>query len=449
MKISRWVTLLSMSILIMVGSCGNSENEAPQSDVVTITFWHSFVSSTVPALEKLIDRFHAEHPGIRIKAQYIPTGDALIQKLITSVQSNTAPDISWVHADYLGDLVEAKAIYKMDRFIQGPQGLSEEELRDIYPALLTYASWQDTLYSMPMEATNMALLYNKQLFREAGLDPEQPPKTWEEMYDYAKKLSTDLDGDGRFDRVGMFIPIFAAAGPMSGWMTWQWLPYLWQAGGYLVEKDQSKVLFNSDAGVAALTLWKKIFEELNLSTFTTDYDIAFSSGFVGMSMDGPWALPRFNKIFSHLDWAFAPLPAGPEKQATVAGGEYLTVFKQSAHPDEAWTFIKWIIQPQIQAFWAMESGYLPMRKSAQDYPEFKQYLEENRNFKIFVESMDHAQAQRKIDFYPLQINQYLAEAIEAATLGEQDPRTILDKAAEKSNKLLAKARSSAKQRASE
>ncbi|MEO8399311.1 MAG: extracellular solute-binding protein, partial [Ignavibacteriaceae bacterium] len=63
-----------------------------------IIFWHSFVSSTIPAVNKLITRFEKEHPNIKITAQYIPTGDALVQKLITSIQSNTAPDISWIHA---------------------------------------------------------------------------------------------------------------------------------------------------------------------------------------------------------------------------------------------------------------------------------------------------------------------------------------------------------------
>ncbi|NUM78508.1 extracellular solute-binding protein, partial [candidate division KSB1 bacterium] len=65
---------------------------------ITITFWHSFVASTIPSLEELIKRFEVEHPEITIKAQYVPTGDALVQKLITAIQSQTAPDISWIHA---------------------------------------------------------------------------------------------------------------------------------------------------------------------------------------------------------------------------------------------------------------------------------------------------------------------------------------------------------------
>ncbi len=157
-------------------NCGGDKNEPSADGKVEIIFWHSFVSSTVPALNELIAKFEKENPGITIKAQYIPTGDALIQKLITAIQSKTAPDISWLHSDFMENLVDADAIYKMDDFINGDDGITKEDLEDIYPALRQSASWRGTLYSMPMEATNLALLYNKDMFKAAGLDPEHPPK---------------------------------------------------------------------------------------------------------------------------------------------------------------------------------------------------------------------------------------------------------------------------------
>jgi multiple sugar transport system substrate-binding protein len=142
--------------VVLILSCGQKKDQAEGK--VTITFWHSFVSSTVPALNELIKSFEAEHPDLALKAQYIPTGDALIQKLITAIQSKTAPDLSWIHADFLEDLVEADAIYKMEDFIRGADSLSTADLQDIYPALLQAAAWKGTLYSLPMEATNLISL---------------------------------------------------------------------------------------------------------------------------------------------------------------------------------------------------------------------------------------------------------------------------------------------------
>lgn len=430
----RFKFCVYMVMILLLFGCSKSKTENP--DAITITFWHSFVASTIPALNDLIEQFETEYPDIKINAQYVPTGDALIQKLITAIQSRTAPDISWIHSDFLADLVDADAIYEMAHFINGENGLADDELKDIYPALLQYASLRKKLYSIPMEATNLALIYNKDLMRKAGLNPENPPRNWDELREYAVTLSDDFNHDGKFDQIGFFVPIFPASGPLSGWMMWQWIPYLWQAGGYIVNEEQTEVLYNSEAGVQALTLWKEIYDKLNLKTFTADYDVAFASKRVAMSMDGPWNLPRFNTMLKNLDWAFAPLPAGPAKQATVVGGEYLVIFKQSPNPDAAWTFIKWIIRPDVQARWAMKSGYLPVRKSVSKVPEFVEYLNEHPNFKVFVDQMDVAQVQRPLDNYGLQITRHIAEAIEAATLGGMEPREALNRSAEKSNQLL-------------
>jgi len=417
--------LLIVLIIISLGfGCGERNNKTADAKI-KLVFWHSFVASTIPALNELIDKFETEHPNIQIEAQYIPSGDALIQKLITAIRSKTAPDISWLHSDFLEDLVEADAIYKMEDFINGSNGLAEGEIEDIYPALIQFSSWRGTLYSLPMEATNLALIYNKEMFRKAGLDPEQPPKTWDELHEFSKKLTFDKDKNGKDDQTGMFIPIYPAAGPLGSWMVWQWEPFLWQAGGDIINEEQTKVLYDGEGGVKALELWQKIYRDLRLRTFTSDFDVAFASKRLAMSMDGPWNLPRYKDLLKNLDWAFAPLPTGPVKQATVVGGEYLAIFKQSKHPDVAWQFLKWIIEPEIQAFWAMRSGYLPIRHAVLKVPEFQKYLEDNPNFKVFVEQMEVGQAQRPIDYGGLEITRHMAQAIENATIGNQDVRKAL------------------------
>ncbi len=428
--------IIAVLISLFAVNCGGDRNEPSADGKVEILFWHSFVSSTVPALNELIAKFEKENPGITIKAQYIPTGDALIQKLITAIQSKTAPDISWLHSDFMENLVDADAIYKMDEFINGDDGITKEDLDDIYPALRQSASWRGTMYSMPMEATNLALLYNKDMLKAAGLDPEHPPTTWDELREYSKKLTIDKNNDGTFEQVGFFVPVYPAAGPQGPWMVWQFMPYLWQAGGNLVDSAQTHVMYNEEPGVEALTLWKQMYLEQKLSSFTTDFDVAFTSKRLAMAMDGPWNLPRYKDLLKNLNWAFAPLPAGPKKQATVVGGEYLAIFKQSKHPKEAWKFLKWMIKPEVQAFWAMKSGYLPIRHAVHDVPKFQKYLTENPNFKVFVDQMDVGQAQRPIDYGALEVTQNVAQAIERATLGNVDVKKALDEAAAKSNKAI-------------
>ena len=424
---------IAVCCCLLVGSCGKKPEG--QGGKVTIVFWHSCVSSTVPALKELIAKFEQEHPNIEIKTQYIPSGDAHIQKLISAVQSKTAPDVSWIHADFLQNLVESNALYRMDEFMQGPDGLPESEYQDIYPALLQAAKWRGVLYSMPMEATGIGLLINRELFRNAGLDPDRGPQTWDELGAYARKLTVDRNNDGKFEQVGFFVPVYPSSGPLNGWMVWQWLPFLFQAGGDLIDGNQTRVLFDSDAGVKALTFWKQLYNDLNLRTFTIDYEVAFASKQLAMTLDGPWNLPRWKELKT-LDWSVVPLPAGPAKRATIVGGEYLSIFKQSQHPKEAWTFVKWVLRPDIQALWSMKSGYLPIRHAVQDVKEYQEYLAANPSLKVYVDQMDVGQAPSPIDFHSLKITRNIAEAIEKATLGKMDAKAALDEAASNSNKLL-------------
>jgi multiple sugar transport system substrate-binding protein len=370
-----------------------------------------------------------------VNAQYVPTGDGLIQKLVSAVQSKTAPDISWIHTDFMDKLVLADAIYRMDTFIGGPNGLSDEELSDFFPALLQNASWRDTLYALPMEATSLALVYNRDIFRRAGLDADDPPENWDEMLEIARRLTVDADGDGQIDLWGFYVPVYPASGNLNIWMVLQWTPFLWQAGGHIIDETQSRVLYNSDAGEQALTFWKTLHREVNTQGFGLAHDVAFASGRVAMILDGPWDLPRYKRL-AGLDWAIAPLPEGPAGRATYLAGEQLAIFKQSRHPDEAWTFVKWVTSPKIQARFSAASGYLPVRRSTLTHAEYQDHLSRDPGLRAFVGQMPVARARRPIDYGHVEINRHIAEAIERAIIGDVDPRSALDAAAAKSNQLL-------------
>lgn len=429
-KIIYAFTSLLLLILILSGCQKQEENKKTK-----IMFWHSFVATTIPALNELIDRFEKEHPDIDVEQQYIPTGDALIQKLITSIQSNTAPDISWIHADFLDKLIESEAIYPIEHFTKGEYGLSDEEMQDFFPQLLGAFSHEKVLYALPMDATVLALVYNKNHFEAAGIDPDNPPKTWNDLRNYAKKLTLDKDDDGTIDQYGFYVPAYPGSGPLSIWMVLQWSPFLWQAGGEIIDSPQSKVLFNSEAGVQALTLWKEIYDDLNFSNYSFTHDMGLASGSISMIMDGPWDLPTFRKM-KNIDWAVASLPEGPKGKATYIAGESLAIFKQSKNPDAAWTFVKWVTQPEIQEMFSISSGYLPVRKSVLERDSYKAFLETDHAMKSFVEQIKIARQRPTIDRYYVNINQFIATAIEQTLIGNRSPKETLNEAAEKSNRLL-------------
>ena len=417
-------------LFLLLPSCGKEQKQ--EQTVPTITFWHSFVATTVPALDDLLAEFRREHPGIQINAQYLPTGDGLIQKLVSAVQSGTTPDVAWVHSDFLDKLVEAGAIYPMREFTEGPQGLTAEALGDFFQPLLEACTVRDTLYALPMEATSLALFYNRDLLKESGLDPDRPPATWAELEAATRALTRDRDADGRTDVYGFFVPVFPASGELNIWMNLQWMPFLWQAGGAEMTSDRKRVLWNSTAGVQALTLWKTLYDAMDFRSFGIQHDIGFASGRLAMIMDGPWDLPRFRKL-PMKQWAVAPLPAGPAGSATYIAGEQLVIFRQSKLPNEAWTFLRWVTEPRIQARFSKNSGYLPVRRSVLDMKEYQDFLKTDDAMRVFVDQMRVGRARTMVDRHWVEINRMLAEAIEKATLGKGDPKACLDEAVARAN----------------
>jgi multiple sugar transport system substrate-binding protein len=426
--------IAAIAVVLLFPGCGREKKQ--EQAVPTITFWHSFVATTVPALDDLLAEFRREHPGIQVNAQYLPTGDGLIQKLVSAMQSGTTPDIAWVHSDFLDKLVEAGAIYPMREFTEGVQGLSPDEMNDFFAPLLEACTVRDTLFALPMEATSLALFYNRDLLEEAGLDPNRPPATWAELEAAARRLTRDRDSDGRTDVYGFFIPVFPSSGELNIWMNLQWMPFLWQAGGTEMTPDRKRVLWNSEPGAQALSLWKRLYDTMDFRTFGIQHDIGFASGRLAMIMDGPWDLPRFRKLPS-TRWSVAPLPAGPAGSATYIAGEQLVIFRQSKLPREAWTFLRWVTEPRIQARFSKSSGYLPVRRSVLDMKEYQEFLKTDEPMRVFVDQMRVGRARMMVDRHWVEINRMLAEAIEKATLGRGDPKACLDEAVARANERLA------------
>jgi len=195
------------------------------------------------------------------------------------------------------------------------------------------------------------------------------------------------------------------------------------------------MLINSEAGVQALTFRKDLYDAMNFSTFALAHDLGFASQKLAMVMDGPWNFPRYREM-KDIDCAVAPLPAGPAGRATYLAGEQLAIFRQSKHPREAWTFVRWILEPRIQAMFSMRSGYLPVRLSVLELEEYREFLKKNPTLKVFVEQMTFGRARRTPDYHRVEINRAVAKAIEKTMLGRENPQCALGEAAAKANELL-------------
>ncbi|NIM04355.1 MAG: extracellular solute-binding protein [Armatimonadetes bacterium] len=425
---------LYLLAVILTGCGKGSDGKEEAGRKTEIVFWHSYVQHTWPALEELVKRFEEEHPNITLKAQYVQTGDALLQKLAASTAAGTAPDVCWVHIDWLAPLSREDLIYNLEELAEKYGGLEEEERADFVRGMWDISHYRGELRMMPLEITSLALAYNKDLFRKVGLDPDKPPKDWEEFVEYGKKLTIRKGKD--VEQWATTIPIYTGL-QIQSYTVWLWSVFLWGEGGLYADPGGEKVAFNNEAGVRALQFWVDLQHKYRIGSMTTP-EQGFESQKVAMALMGSWDLPHLNDMA--FDWGLAPLPAGSKRRVAPLGGEFLVIFRQSKHPEEAWEFVRWFVTPEIQEWWSERSKYLPVRLSALESPSYKAFLETDPGLKVFAEQMPYAYAE------PIQLEQaseidlLLFEALEKAVRKVATPRKALNDAAREANEVLAKAR---------
>ncbi|WP_052487766.1 ABC transporter substrate-binding protein [Gordoniibacillus kamchatkensis] len=312
-----------------------SATDAKSGEVTEITFWHNW--STGPSgdsITKSVEAFNKSHPNIKVKPVYVATdgGDSVTSKLLTAVAGGNPPDVMLASRYGVAEYMDAVTILN-DRAKQANIGES----------MFYKWAWDESVYDgkllgLPYDGTARALFYNKDHFKEAGLDPEKPPTTIAELEDAAKKL-TKKEG-GKFTRFGL-IPWYG-----EGWLySWGWA-----FGGSFLDAKTGKVTANDPNIVKALeweTGFAKQFGIQDVTSFTSSAGSnatnPFITGQLSMMVNGNWMISQIEQYNPKLNYgiSYIPTPTGKDFN-TFVGGRVLIMPKGAKHPDAAWEFIKWM-----------------------------------------------------------------------------------------------------------
>ena len=179
------ITLLSILLFCLIPILGLS--------VVELDFWHYWDGTNGEKLEELVDQFNEENPDIQIKPVFIP-GSSIVSKIQTAALSGRTPALA------ISDIIKISLIEEAGQLVDLNPYIMEDNynIEDFYKELLIYGTKGDELVSLPVSSSNLGLFWNKELFEEAGLDPQTPPKTWEEVVEFGKiiKEKTGKNGHG-------------------------------------------------------------------------------------------------------------------------------------------------------------------------------------------------------------------------------------------------------------
>ncbi len=388
---------------------------AVADDPVTITFWHAMSSRHQPNLQKLIDDFMAEYPNITVELIYQGRYGDLQQKINAAVVAGNVPTITQAYENWVTPIVEV--LYPI-----GP-GMTDEEKADIIDGLVASNTYNGILYTVPFNKSIMVFYYRKDLV-------PTPPATWEEYLQMAKDLTADTNNDGTIDQFGTgFRP---AANPE------QFLNFLEEAGGSILNEDWTEVTINNEAGLQAMEYAVSLAP---YSLITSEYMSGpFEANQVCMFIDTSAGYYYNNKAAeaAGFEMGIARVPMGPVNQKSMIQGTNLAVFdinQTQAQKDAAVLLARFLLRAENTVFWAQKGGYQPVTKSA--------YVTEEWESWVATHEYQQAMSAQMLDGFSQILHSYygdmryiIATSFEEGMMGEATPKEALDNGAAEIEPLL-------------
>ena len=324
-------------------------------------------------ITKIIDGYVAEfekaNPDVKVRPIYAGTYQETIAKAITAHKSGTPPVLGVLLSTDMFTLIDEEAVVPFDPFIRSDD--DKKWAQSFFPAFMLNSQTGGKTWGIPFQRSTIVLYWNKELFKEAGLDPEKPPTTWQEQADFAAKL-TKRDGSGNVSQWGVQIP-------SSGFPYWLFQALTTQAGTILMNPEGDRTFYDKPEVIEALQYWVDLSQKHKVHPpgivewGTTPKDFFERKVAMMWTTTGNLTNVRSNAKFP---FGVAMLPAGKQPGSPTGGGNFY-VFKKSTPEQQqaAVRFAKFLTTPERAAQWSIDTGYVAVRPDAYDTPAMKTYVE--------------------------------------------------------------------------
>lgn len=347
--------LLVSTALFASGTSEKTTEPTAPAGKVTLTFWNGFTASDGEVLREIVNTFNERNAGaIQINMDIMPWA-VFYQKLPPAIATGTAPSFVIGGPADLLTFVPNNSIQPVDDFFQAT-GVS----RDAFiPVSLEMGQYNGKQYMLPMQVFYLVLYWNKDLFKAAGLDPERPPQTWEELADYAERLT-----DPSKAQYGYGVAVKTAPATFAS--------LVWGNGGDVVDLEARKSVLDTPQNVesfrylADLVVNKKVSPP---SITGPELDNLLISGKLAMYMNGPWLINGLKT--NDINFGIAAPPHGSTDQVTVLDGSAYYIPRTTPDREKAavYEYLKYWESPEIGKEWSMRNGFPPYLKSVLEDPE--------------------------------------------------------------------------------
>ncbi len=380
-------------------------------------------------IDGMIADFESANPDIHVKAVYAGNYDDTRIKALSALKANQPVQLSVLFSIDLYELMDQDVIVPFDEIAVSPE--DRQWLSSFYPALMENSLAKGKIWGVPFQRSTIVMYYNKDAFKEAGLDPSKPPSTWQEMTEAARKL-TQRDASGNIIRWGVSIP-------STGYAYWMFQALCIENGLELMNKDGNQTRFDSPAVIEALQFWRDLgAKDKVMPEGTIDWGTLrqkFVEGATAMMWHTTGNLTAVREG-SKFDFGVTMLPANKHRGSPTGGGNFY-IFKNTSQAERqaALKFIKFMTSPELTARWSMATGYVATSPAAYKTAALEKYVTDFPAAAVARDQFQYSVAELSVH-ENARVKKILDDAVQSVLTGAATPKAAMESAQQQADRVL-------------
>ena len=382
-------------------------------------------------VDGMISEFEQQHPDIKVNAIYSGNYNDTRVKALAALNSGQPAQLSVLFSIDVHELMGIDAIVPFDAVVETDE--EREWLQSFYPALMENGVVDDQVWGIPFQRSTIVMYYNKDAFRDAGLDPEQPPQSWDELVEMGQKLVTK-GSNGEVERWGAMIP-------STGYPYWMFGALAMQNDEVLMNSEGNETYFNNPGVVEALTYWQDLSGKyavmpqgmIDWGTLRQNF-LEQKTAIMWHSTGNLTAV----KDSAAFDFGVAMLPANKRFGSPTGGGNFY-LFKNASDEERraALELVRFMTAPEQAAHWSIATGYMGVSPASYETDALKQYVQDFPPAAVARDQLEYATAELSTHESG-RVRKLLDDAIQSVLSGQQNAQEALDSAQNQAQRTLSR-----------
>lgn len=380
-------------------------------------------------IDGMVADFEKTHPAIKVKPIYAGSYQDTITKVLTAIKGGDVPQLSVILSTDMYTLIDEDAIVPIESLLKTED--DKKWLAGFYPGFMENSRTGGKTWGVPFQRSTIVMYWNKDAFKEAGLDPEKPPQTWADLVSMGQKL-TKRDDKGNVTQWGIQIP-------SSGFPYWLFQALTTQNDVRLMNEAGTKTNYDDPKVVEALQFWvdlsrkHKVHPPGIVEWGTTPKDFFERKVAIMWTTTGNLTNVRANAKFP---FGVAMMPANKRRGSPTGGGNFY-VFKKSTPAQQAASlvFMKWMTSPEQAAKWGIATGYVAVSPAAFETDAMKAYVKEFPPAAVARDQLQYAWAELSTHENQ-RVTKALNDGLQAALTGAKTPAAAMKDAQAEAERIL-------------